>query len=213
MNEISVEEFKQAWIKWKQNGSRIAPKAKEDGPYPIGDIVDEILHGPEFESPIEKKLYGYLESTFLPTVHIEKQFWVNTICGNFRIDFVIDTEIGKIGLECDGREYHVIDRDMWRDAMILAGGDIKIMYRFSGSDIHSNNLFCLHNLIINHPDLFKPGAIQAIVPDFIPSKRRAIARTNCRIYGFGRTFYQFASAKGGGDLDDVMAAYQAEHPA
>lgn len=42
----------------------------------------------------------------------------------------------RIGIECDGKKFHNASRDEWRDAMILGGEHLDVIYRLRGSDIN-----------------------------------------------------------------------------
>jgi hypothetical protein len=106
-------------------------------------------YDPPYESPIEDDLaLGLAKYVELGTA-VEKQVEVQTICGNFRLDFVATAPGGRrIAYECDGKEFHSGEaevRDEWRDAMILGAGAVDGIVRVPGSAIfyHLEDLFLL----------------------------------------------------------------------
>lgn len=93
------------------------------------------LFDPPYESPLEE-LFALNAIKYLDdSVDFQKQVSVETICGQFRIDFVIDTGLKKVAIECDGKESHNKSRDEWRDAMILGAGAVDVIYRLRGGDL------------------------------------------------------------------------------
>lgn len=97
----------------------------------------------------------YIESSVL----LHKQFEIKTICGLFRVDFVIETDDLKVGIECDGADYHDWTRDEWRDAMILGTNNIDFMYRLRGTDIYRHVEDILYVISRNHPALFSERGV------------------------------------------------------
>jgi hypothetical protein len=113
-----------------------------------------------YESPIEDLFDQHLFDCLDLSVNIRRQVWVNTICGAFRIDSVIECDpkkitykLGKIDIvaeygptriafECDGKQ-HDPRRDMWRDAMIFGAGAVDVIYHVSGVDIVKHPKACL----------------------------------------------------------------------
>jgi len=61
----------------------------------IGDVIDEMENGLDCESPIELRLCWQLRKL---GIEYEVQKWV----GSRRLDIVI----GKINVECDGKQFH-----------------------------------------------------------------------------------------------------------
>lgn len=94
-----------------------------------------LIYDPPYDSPIEE-LFAHNAIKYLAEdVYLEKQVDVPTIGPTFRLDFVLTRDCQRIGVECDGREFHDEYRDEWRDALILASGAIDIIYRFRGADL------------------------------------------------------------------------------
>jgi very-short-patch-repair endonuclease len=106
----------------------------------------------KLESPIELSLIESLEKYLAPKTNIIPQYEVQTICGKYRLDFVITCDDKNIGLECDGKDFHDEWRDEWRDGLILQTGKVDTIYRFRGKDIHCFLQDCIY--IIYHHDNF-----------------------------------------------------------
>lgn len=102
------------------------------------------------ESPLEERFIEKLEKYLSPRVSILPQYWVKTIVGNYRIDFVLKIENKKIAFECDGKNFHDEWKDEWRDGLILGTGEINSIYRFRGCDIHTFLDDCIY--LIYHFD-------------------------------------------------------------
>lgn len=111
-------------------------------------------YAPPYESPIEDSFAWEFAKHLDPAHDLQKQVEVNTIVGGFRLDFLVVTSQRKIGIECDGKEFHDYTRDMFRDAIIIGCSDIESIYRFGGKDIcfHLND--ALYTLTLREPDLF-----------------------------------------------------------
>lgn len=92
---------------------------------------------PPYDSPIEDLLAYNLVKYLEESARLLKQVHAKTICGNFILDFVIDSPLaGRIAIECDGKDFHDFSRDEWRDAMILGENHVDAIYRFRGCDLH-----------------------------------------------------------------------------
>ena len=111
-------------------------------------------YGPPYDSPIED-LFAYNIVKYLdPSAILHKQVEIKTVCGLFRIDFVIQTDSLKVAVECDGADYHDWNRDEWRDAMIMGTNTVDFMYRLRGTDIYRHAGDILYVISRNHPSLF-----------------------------------------------------------
>jgi hypothetical protein len=170
-------------------------------------------------------------------VDITPQFEVTTLCGRFIIDFVLTTSDGnRVGIECDGREFHDESRDEWRDAMILGEGHVDAIYRLRGSDITYYMEDILYLMAVLEPRFFSSRAtknlevlasseIQELPKSHcedlyhfkyrneaglgffrVETRRRAVPTGQRR---FWQSAYRFAQSIGGGTLDDVMEKYRA----
>jgi len=71
----------------------------------------------------------------------------------FRVDFVISRLTGarKIGIECDGKDFHSAARDSKRDLAIVSTGALNRIYRISGRDIFAKIHDVLHLLSWQEP--------------------------------------------------------------
>src|SRR5205809_6465674 len=109
---------------------------------------------PPYESPIEDMFAWALTKHINPDLELQKQVDVDTCVGRFRLDFLATSQSRKIGLECDGREYHSYDRDMFRDSIILGSSPIDAIYRFGGAAINYSLDDALYVLSTVEPFLF-----------------------------------------------------------
>lgn len=87
------------------------------------------------ESPIEEDLARALSATVRPPARWGNQVPAPTICGTFRLDFLLEHGGLRIGLECDGADFHSPFRDRCRDALILWSGHADQIVRISGRDL------------------------------------------------------------------------------
>ena len=151
-----------------------------------------------------------------------------TLCGKFRLDLLVIVENRRIGIECDGRDFHDEYRDEWRDAMIL--GDVRTdeIIRLRACDLTYHLDDCIFILSRLHPSMFAnrhrmnlerlasnraknarvsvSGAIfgygfldGSAAVDFIDIQRRSIEGRQ-----FWKNYYQFAIEHGGGSLDRLI---------
>lgn len=88
----------------------------------VGDVIDEIENGLDCESPIESRLCWQLR-------RLGVDYEAQKVVGNRRLDIVI----GKINVECDGKDFHDEKTDMRRDIEVSNHG-YKII-RITGSEI------------------------------------------------------------------------------
>jgi hypothetical protein len=116
----------------------LIPKALE---YILQDLENSVSPKPyyvpgKYESPIEDIFAWHITKYLKADVKFYPQFPINTICGKFRLDFVIGYDDKLIGFECDGLNFHDPYRDLWRDSMILGTKRIDSIFRLRGSDIY-----------------------------------------------------------------------------
>ncbi len=195
-------------------------------------------YSPPYESPIED-LFAYNVVKYLAEgIELIPQVPVQTICGRFVLDFVLRLPgVGKIGIECDGRDFHDESRDEWRDAMILGAGSVDAIYRLRGCDIHhhiEDLLFLLSRLepwvmpewrikyleVLATPEV-KSRLVQGLSDDIYhvryqtTDQERGSLRMEVRRSSvppgqrrFWQTAYNYAQSVGGGGLDDVIASYR-----
>ncbi|MBN2642938.1 MAG: hypothetical protein JXR78_14905 [Victivallales bacterium] len=146
----------------------------EDLPHNINQIIMpeflKVINGlekPVSDPPIEFKHYdSEIEDIFIHTiakylkddVKIIPQFEVH-VPMEFRIDFVLEQSGKYIGIECDGKDFHNLYKDIIRDALILKSACIDPVFRFPGNAI----FYCVNNCIFfiynSFPDLFKEDLI------------------------------------------------------
>jgi hypothetical protein len=92
----------------------------------------------ECGSPIEDIFLREFNKVANDQTRVWRQHEVETEIGRFRLDFMLECSSSgaKIGVECDGRDYHSADRDSERDAAIVATQIVDKVYRLRGSDIN-----------------------------------------------------------------------------
>jgi len=88
-----------------------------------------------FDSPIEDLFASACFAHLDAKVTIEPQCEVSSKHGLFFIDFVLMNENKRIGVECDGKDYHHFLRDELRDAILLGEGHLTTIYHFRGCDL------------------------------------------------------------------------------
>jgi hypothetical protein len=108
----------------------------------------------KYESPIEDKFAWHITKYLKSNVEFYSQFPVKTICGGFRLDFVIGYNSKLIGFECDGQNFHDPYRDLWRDSMILGTNKIDSIFRLRGTDIHRYPIDLLYTIAKFHSPIF-----------------------------------------------------------
>lgn len=109
---------------------------------------------PPYESPIEQAFAWRARTTLREDLSIQKQAWVSTIGGRFRLDFLIEHNGRKVAFECDGKNFHDWYRDRWRDALILADAQCDVVYRLSGRDLWLRTDDLMYVLSRLEPQLF-----------------------------------------------------------
>ncbi|OFI66366.1 hypothetical protein [Vibrio cholerae] len=195
-----------------------------------------IFYEPPYDSPIEDSFAKHASKYFSEEVNMEAQVDVHTICGKFRLDFVVtDSKGRKTAIECDGKEFHEKSRDEWRDSMILGSTDIEEIYRISGKEINYRIEDVFYTLSIWSPWLFNerqsynlsriatqeltlraPLSTDTIysvnyIEDnqmncFYIEKRHKNIPEGKR--QFWQSLFKFAQKSGGGHLDDIIASYR-----
>jgi very-short-patch-repair endonuclease len=109
---------------------------------------------PPYESPIEDILAWNIIKYLSDSTVLTKQVEFQTICGNFRVDFVAQNGRRRVGLECDGKDYHNEGRDEWRDAILVGSRLLDAIYHFPGKGIYYHIEGCLAALLVWEPQLF-----------------------------------------------------------
>ena|ERR1044071_7418384 len=88
------------------------------------------------DSPIEDIFYYEYQKVAAPGVRISRQFECSTKLGTFYLDFLVELANRRIGIECDGKDFHDRQRDDGRDRAIIEAGRIDCIYRLRGRDIY-----------------------------------------------------------------------------
>ncbi|KGG83748.1 hypothetical protein [Comamonas thiooxydans] len=192
---------------------------------------------PPYDSPIEDLFAKHFLRYAAAEISFEPQHPVHTLCGTFVIDFlIVDADGRRVGIECDGKEFHDLSRDEWRDGMILGGGHLDAMYRFRGQDIHYAWEDVMYFLCCMEPSVFASRAphnlkvlssnevcesMQDLHREFYSFRYchdsegsgdfHAVARRR-DLPGDQRYFwqaaYRFAVSVGGGSLDEVVQRFR-----
>lgn len=194
-------------------------------------------YSPPYDSPIEELFAYNIVKHLNISANLIKQYEVATICGVYRLDFIIEHENERIGFECDGREYHNWQRDKWRDAMILGTKAVDYIYRLRGTDLYRHVDDCLFLISQEHPYLFSErglinlntlasseikdqlwrnttSLLSAVYKDedgFL--NERDLVMIDIRSNLYRDTWYKYftwAQEKGGGKLEDLMESYMHE---
>lgn len=186
------------------------------------------FYDPPFESPIEQAFAWHIVKHLDAAATFEKQVDVRTLCGYFRLDFVASSQGRRVGLECDGAEYHDGLRDECRDAVILGAGHVDVVYRLSGADLHYRMEDVLAALVVAEPGLFsargrrnvqhlargtiiRPAGASLFYAHRPPHEEERGAfpvaiKKHSMDSRFLRDFERFASRRGGG-LDVTISAF------
>lgn len=132
---------------------------------------DPITYGP-CDSPIEEDFLESFRHVAAPNITVEAQHECLTAIGKFRLDFIACSKTNdlKVGIECDGKEFHTAERDVPRDKAIIDAGIVSRIYRLRGKDIYFRIHDTLHLLSTLNPSLFSERGIrnleQLSAPDY-----------------------------------------------
>lgn len=121
-------------------------------------------------SPIEGTFGTRLAELLTPHVKLHSQFEVPTAWATFLLDFAFEDGDGHmVGIECDGREYHLDTvRDEMRDALILGTRQVNVVYRITGAAIWRDLETVLRRLHESHPLAFDPVQTQRVLYEGCP---------------------------------------------
>ncbi len=110
----------------------------------------------EFESQIEEDMAIGLQKHLPDPLSIRPQVKVNTGFMTFHIDLVVINRYGaRIGIECDGKEFHQdAVRDKCRDALILGTRAVEAIYRFRWHQIYFHRDDCYYFITRRDPSVF-----------------------------------------------------------
>lgn len=98
---------------------------------------------PPSESPIATAIEHQLLKHNLTDTIFRREYPAPTEWANFRIDIVLSVGERRIGIECDGADFHDEFRDELRDSLILGSGLVDTIWRLPGADIHNHVHDCL----------------------------------------------------------------------
>lgn len=112
------------------------------------NLINEVLNGvhtydhSKIESPIEEIFINHLIKFLCKDTEIIVQYPLNTISGDFRADIALKKDDKIVLIECDGKDFHTLDKDdwydEWRDTLILIQKRAHVIYRLKGKDIQRN---------------------------------------------------------------------------
>lgn len=195
-------------------------------------------YSPPYDSPLEDEFARNVDKYVGDSVQLETQVPVRTLCGLFFIDFVARKGDLSVAFECDGEAFHDYSRDAWRDSLILGDGAVDVIYRFRGTDLFRRMEDCLYVVSQYNPSLFGQrgstnlktlsspevrdaffdAATGRMTVQYAPAEggrqpRGVAIERRYRVTWAGervwwQDYYDFAAARGGGDLDAVRTAYQ-----
>lgn len=125
---------------------------------PFAFVLDRPMYEPQRDSVIEQSIDWSLSKYLAADVSLHRQFEVRTISCSFFLDFCLEVGDKRIGIECDGKDYHDQVRDIVRDTLILGTDEIDTIFRIKGKDIVFHQDDCLYAISRYRPDLFTPRA-------------------------------------------------------
>ncbi|WP_338496606.1 hypothetical protein [Delftia tsuruhatensis] len=192
---------------------------------------------PPYESPIEDLFAQHFLRYAAAGILFKPQHAVHTLCGTFIVDFLILDQNGRrVGIECDGKEFHDRSRDEWRDGMILGEAHLDAMYRFRGQDLHYACEDVMYFLCRMEPSVFAPSAPRNLQVLSSEEARDITQDLHREFYSFGyprdseragdfnavarrrdlpedrrqfwKAAYRFAVSFGGGPLDEVVYQFR-----
>lgn len=183
----------------------------------LADIISRMDRAAGCESPIERTMVVILHRALVPGTQIILQAGIQTRCGDFRLDMLVRQGNRQIGIECDGQDFHDVERDRWRDALILATGRVESLFRFTGSEIYNLGIHCLYDLVLVYPQLFQPEIRRQHWPHIdaahcIATRRARFGINRLGQQCFGKDLYQFARCHPGIELDQIIEMYREQHP-
>ena len=108
---------------------------------------------PPYDSPIEDIFAWNLGKYINPNLRLDKQIEANTPWGIFILDFMVECKSEKIAFECDGKDFHDLRRDEWRDAIILGEGYIDTIYHLRGTDLIHRTEDCFFIISLLDPQI------------------------------------------------------------
>lgn len=138
------------------------PKTKEEIRAMIVDWNKRTENFGKCESPIEHDFLHCFYKVNAEDVSIESQVYCQTRAGSFRLDFVIAKGRRRIGVECDGKNFHDKKRDRLRDDAVLETGFVDTIYRVPGRSLWFFTYEVLDLLQGAEPSLFSERGKQIL---------------------------------------------------
>jgi len=206
----------------------------------LGRFIVDTFDIESVESDLERIFAENLQKYLREDVLLMTQIEVNTICGKFRLDFLIQYNGQRYAFECDGKDFHNEFRDEWRDAMILGAGEVDFIYRLRGRDLYYHMEDCLYVISKWIPSIFSQRGLINLTR--LASEEARHWRNNdvddlalityqndyntldpfhifverrCREIPSGqnifwKTLFDYAMKYGGGKLDKLIQQYRSE---
>ncbi len=108
------------------------------------------------QSAIEEAFLWDFDKVANDKVSIERQYECDVGFTAYYLDFFVqDDSLGfKLGIECDGKEFHTIEKDSNRDAAILDSGFVDQIVRLPGKVLWYRIHDLLDMISLVHPWLF-----------------------------------------------------------
>jgi hypothetical protein len=130
-----------------------------DKKFNIQDISNTFLSFGKLESPLEIRFFNHIEKYLDPSFEIKPQAELEVLKKKFRMDFIITNGKYRVGIECDGEEYHSGEiaswLDEWKDALYLLHEKVDVIYRFVSEDIFNHIECIILFLIQNERNVFQ----------------------------------------------------------
>ncbi len=145
--------------------------------------IDTVFEGDVFaiESAIEEAFVWDFDKVANDKIRMGRQYECDVGFTTYKLDFFFQDDAldFKLGIECDGKEFHTIERDSKRDAAILAAGFVDQIVRLPGKGIWYRIHDLLDMISLVHPWLFSERGLINI--------RTLATQKDCR-YDYRETF-------------------------
>lgn len=173
-----------------------------------------------YESPIERIFAWHAFKFLADDAELIPQVEVQTLCGRFRLDFVIERGGRRIGVECDGADFHDLARDEFRDAAILQARTVSAIYRFRGADLFHRADSCVFHLARQEPWAFDGRRFHVLqrAAELDPSKHPETGmafmslRFESQRHSLDNRFLagvvELIERRGGGPVSEIMDAWR-----
>ncbi|KYC46105.1 MAG: hypothetical protein AMQ22_02171 [Candidatus Methanofastidiosum methylothiophilum] len=138
------------------------------------------IYNPPYKSDIEDIFAYNLEKYVSPSVKVKSQYEIKTPLSSFYLDFLLEFGKYKIGVECDGKDYHKNrNHDDARDALILGTGLIDGIFHFEGKLIYYQPSDVMYIIMRRYPDIFHEKGKSNL--ETLASKYLVDHYTNCEL--------------------------------